>query len=213
MSASDSGLSSVFQQAATPDSQPSTPQPQSDGVSSVFQQALQPDKSSSAQPQQQPGLLSRAATAVGDFNEAVGKGLGTIEKQRFGRQHRHAEAEDRRFPPAHPLAINRGPHPIGREDLRDLPRDAGEGDRRHRVPPDGHRRQRAARRLAGRRHRHARPPRRPCRACDRRFAQEVRPGRGDPRNCLRWTGEGGMNANTRMEDQRARGKRGPLVLQ
>ena len=36
--------------------------------------------------------------------------------------------------------------PAGGEDLCGDPRNAGEGDRRHRVPPDGRRRQRAARR-------------------------------------------------------------------
>ena len=70
------------------------------------------------------------------------------------------------------------------EDLRGFPRNAGEGDRRHRVPPDGHRRQRAARGFAGRRHRHARPPLGPCRARDGRSAQEIRQRRGDPRHRL-----------------------------
>ena len=48
----------------------------------------------------------------------------------------------------------------------------------------GSRRQRADAGLAGRRHRHARPPCRACRARDRRLAQEVRSGRGDPRDRL-----------------------------
>ena len=87
----------------------------------------------------------------------------------------HAETEDRRFQAAHPLAIDSRADAAGGEDFRDLPRNAGEGNRRHRVPPDGHRRQRAAPGIAGRRHRHARPPLRPCRARDGRSAQEIRP--------------------------------------
>ena len=92
----------------------------------------------------------------------------------------HAETEDRRFPAAHPLAIDPRADATGGEDLRDLARNAGEGNRRHRVPPDGHRRQRAAAGIAGRRHRHARPPLGPCRTRDGRSAQEIRQCRRDP---------------------------------
>ena len=98
---------------------------------------------------------------------AVGKSLVAAEEQRaFGLDH-HAETEDRGFPPAHPLAIDPGADAAGGKDLCGVPRNAGEGNRRHGVPPDGHRRQRAARGIAGRRHRHARPPLGPCRARDR----------------------------------------------
>ena len=62
----------------------------------------------------------------------------------------HAETEDRRFPPAHPLAIDSVADAAGGKDLCDLPRNAGQGDRRHRLPPDGHRRQRAEAGLGGR---------------------------------------------------------------
>ena len=55
-----------------------------------------------------------------------------------------------------------------------------QGDRRHRVPADGHGRQRAAAGVAGRRHRHARPPLGRCRTRDRRSAQEVRQHGSDP---------------------------------
>ena len=81
---------------------------------------------------------------------AVGKGVVAPQEQRPRRLDRHAETEDRRFQAAHPLAIDSRPDAAGGEDLRDLPRDAGEGDRRHRVPADGHRRQRAAAGIAGR---------------------------------------------------------------
>ena len=105
-----------------------------------------------------------------------------LKSSELCRLDRHAEAEDRRFPPAHALAVDRGPDAACREDLLDLPRDAGERDRRHRLPPDGRRRQRAARRLTRRRHRHARPPCRPCRARGGQSAQEVRQRRRDPRH-------------------------------
>ena len=76
------------------------------------------------------------------------------------------------------------PDPAGGEDLCAHPGNAGEGDRRHRVPPDGRRRQRAAAGVAGRRHRYARPPLGPCRTRHRRSAQEVRQQRRDPRHRL-----------------------------
>ena len=72
------------------------------------------------------------------------------------------------------------PDPTGGKNLRGRARDAGTGDRRHRLPAHGHRRQRAHAGIAGRRHRHARPPRGACRTRDRRSAQEVRPNRRDP---------------------------------
>ena len=75
-----------------------------------------------------------------------------------------------------------GPDAACREDLLDLPRDAGERDRRHRLPPDGRRRQRAARGLSRRRHRHARPPCRACRARGGQPAQEVRQRRRHSRH-------------------------------
>src|SRR6202171_5862615 len=62
------------------------------------------------------------------------------------------------FRAAHPLAIDSRPDAAGGKDLRCVPRNAGEGGRRHRVPADGHRRQRAPPGIAGRRHRHARSP-------------------------------------------------------
>ena len=49
--------------------------------------------------------------------EAVGKSLGAAEEQRPRRQHHHAEAEDRRFSPAHPLAIDPVADAAGGEDL------------------------------------------------------------------------------------------------
>ena len=115
-----------------------------------------------------------------DAVAAVGEGIVAAQEQRSRRADHHAETEDRRFPPAHPLAIDQGADPTGGQDLRGLARNAGEGNRRHRFPPDGHRRQRAAPGIGGRRHRHARPPLGPCRARDRRSAQEIRQRRGDP---------------------------------
>ena len=115
---------------------------------------------------------------------AVGKGVVAAQEQRSGGIDHHAETEDRRFQAAHPLAIDSRADPAGGKDLRDLPRDAGEGNRRHRVPADGHRRQRAAPGIAGRRHRHARPPLGPCRTRDRRSAQEIRQCRRDQGHCL-----------------------------
>ena len=115
---------------------------------------------------------------------AVGKSLRAAEDQRAGRLDHHAEAEDRRFPPAHPLAIDRSTNAARGKDLRSVARDADKGDRRHLVPPDGHRRQRAAPGLAGRRQRHARPPCGACRTRDGQSEEEVRASRGDPRHCL-----------------------------
>ena len=97
---------------------------------------------------------------------AVGEGVVAAQEQRPCRIDHHAETEDRRFPPAHPLAIDCCADATGGKDLCGVPRVAGEGNRRHRVSPDGHRRQRAAPGLAGRRHRHARPPLRPRRTRD-----------------------------------------------
>ena len=56
---------------------------------------------------------------------AVGKSLLAAEERFACRQHHHAEAEDRRFPPAHPLAIDRGAKAISSEttfetDIRDF---------------------------------------------------------------------------------------------
>ena len=107
-----------------------------------------------------------------------------LKSSESGGNDHHAEIEDRRFQAAHPLAIDPRPDSTRGQDLRDFPRNAGKGNRRHRFPADGHRRQRTAPGLAGRRHRHAGSPFRPCRARHRRPAQEIRQCRRDPRHCL-----------------------------
>ena len=122
------------------------------------------------------------AVAGEDPVAALREDVVAAQEQRACRLDRHAETEDRRFPSAHALAIDRGADAACRKDLFDLPRDAGERNRRHRLPPDGCRRQRAARRLSRRRHRHARPPRRACRAGRGQSAQEVRQRRRHSRH-------------------------------
>ena len=97
-----------------------------------------------------------------------------LKTQRIGRNDHHAETEDGRFQAAHPFAIDSRPHSTGGEDFRDFQGNAGAGNRRYRFSADRYRRQRAALRLAGRRHRHAGSSFRPCRARHRRSAQEVR---------------------------------------
>ena len=119
-----------------------------------------------------------------DAVAAVGEGIRAAQEQRSCGLHHHAETEDRRFQAAHPLAIDSRADAAGGEDLCDHPGNAGEGDRRHRVPPDGRRRQRAAPGIAGRRHRHARPPLGACRTRHRRSAQEIRQHRRDQGHCL-----------------------------
>ena len=80
--------------------------------------------------------------------------------------HHHPEAEDRRLQTAHPLAIDPGADAARCEDFCGVARNAGKGDRWHGFPPDRYRRQRAARGIAGRRHRHAGPPLGPRRTRD-----------------------------------------------
>ena len=77
------------------------------------------------------------------------------QEQQSGGRHHYAEAEDRRFQAAYPLAIDPRPDPARRKNLCDLQGDAGEGNRWHVISADGHRRQRAASGLRGRRHRYA----------------------------------------------------------
>ena len=51
---------------------------------------------------------------------AVRKSVVAAQDQRAFRLDRHPEAEDRRFPPAHPLAIDRRPDATCRQDLFDI---------------------------------------------------------------------------------------------
>ena len=132
-----------------------------------------------------------------DAVAAVGESVVTPEERRTLGPDHHPETEDRRFQAADPLAINSCPDPARGEDFCGVARNAGEGNRRYRLPPDGRRRQRIAPGLAGRRHRHARPPLGPCRARDRRLAQEIRQCRRDPGQCLRWAGKGGVGTRPR----------------
>ena len=97
---------------------------------------------------------------------AVGESVVPVEERQPCRVHHHAQTQDCRFPAAHPLAIDPGADAACRQDLCGVPRNAGQGNRRHGVSFDGHRRQRAARGIAGRRHRHARPPLSPRRTRD-----------------------------------------------
>ena len=73
------------------------------------------------------------------------------EERRARRLDHHAEAEDRRLSPAHSRPIDRRADATCQPHLFDRTRAAGEGDRRHRLPPDRHRRQRAAPGVGGRR--------------------------------------------------------------
>ena len=79
-----------------------------------------------------------------DAVAAFGESIGAAQERRSRRLDHHAEAQDRRFQAAHPLAIDPRADAARGQDLRGNPGNAGEGDRRHRFPPDGHRRQRAA---------------------------------------------------------------------
>ena len=111
---------------------------------------------------------------------ADGEGVRAAEERRARRLDHHAEAEDRRLSPAHPRAIDRRADATCQPHLFDRARAAGERDRRHGLPPDRHRRQRAASGVGSRRFRPARPPQRSRRARDGRPAPAFRPRFGDP---------------------------------
>ena len=68
---------------------------------------------------------------------AVGEGLVTAEERQPCRLHHHAEAEDRGFQATHPLAVDSCADATGGEDFCGVARNAGEGDRRHRLSPIG----------------------------------------------------------------------------
>jgi len=69
------------------------------------------------------------------------------------------------------------PTQLAAENFLHFPRDAGQGDRWHRVPADGQGVSALRPGSLARRHRHARPPLGACRTRDRRSSQEIRPSR------------------------------------